>query len=62
MSKCPAALTLTILAAFALTACTPHDGDKCNEKTEKQYYSTHTENGKTTTIDLVCVNGKWRKA
>ena len=62
MSKRPAALTALIVAALALTGCDPHAGDKCDESKEKQYYSTHTENGKTKTIDLVCVNGRWRKA
>lgn len=60
---------LVLLAALTvlLTGCTPKAGQGCDPGKEKQYYSTHTENGKTTTVNLECKQvgidrWEWRKA
>jgi len=47
----PVALAALVLA---LAGCTPHSGDTCNPKTDSDYYSQHTDNGKTTTVHLAC--------
>lgn len=44
-----AAATLT-----ALTGCAPRAGDKCDPSKDSSYFSSHTENGKTTTVSLEC--------
>lgn len=58
----PLALLATAAALlFSLAACTPHEGDSCDPSKASDYYSQHTENGKTKTVHLHCINDRWRK-
>jgi len=52
--------------AFAAAGCTPKAGTSCDPKKDHSYFSTHTENGKTTTVSLACKQVgidryEWRK-
>ena len=62
-----ARIVVALLAVAALAGCTPHAGDTCNPSKDTEYYSQHTENGKTKTVHLECKQVgidkyQWRKA
>jgi len=48
------ALAATVAALLTLTGCTPKAGRSCDPDQDSSYFSTHTENGKTTTTRLTC--------
>jgi hypothetical protein len=45
---------LGVAATVAMAGCTPHAGDTCDPSKDFSYLSTHTQNGKTVTVRLVC--------
>lgn len=55
MRKTIAAVAFALLLP-ALAGCTPHEGDNC--PSEGSYYR-HTERHKT--VELRCIDGRWRK-
>lgn len=55
----PAALAALVVATT--TGCTPRAGQECDPTKDRSYYSTHTENGKTTTVSLECRQVGYKK-
>jgi hypothetical protein len=56
-----AAVGVAALVFATAAACPPEAGDKCDPKKELQYYSQHTENGKTVTVNLECKEVGYKK-
>lgn len=55
----PAALAVLIVATT--TGCDPRAGEKCDPAKDFGYYSTHSDNGKTTTVNLECREVGYKK-
>lgn len=49
-----AAVGLAALVLATAAACPPRAGHGCDPTKDFSYYSTHTDNGKTTTVSLEC--------
>lgn len=57
-------LAPTAIAALILitaTGCAPRAGQKCDPTKDRSYFSTHSENGKTTTVRLECRQVGYKK-
>lgn len=54
LARFTAVIALAATITLGAAGCTPQEGGKCNPKTDSEYYSTHTDNGKTKTVHLEC--------
>jgi len=51
MLAVPAVIAMVLLTA---AGCPPEAGDSCDPSKDFSYFSSHTDNGKTTTVRLEC--------
>lgn len=59
--KLLAPVALVALVMVTAAACPPRAGQECDPAKGLSYYSTHTDNGKTTTVSLECRQVGYKK-